>query len=393
VGDVAFVLGVGEQTKQNFSHFDSLAYWQTGGVNPASPTGWMGRLNDRVRPANPLASVALSSMRREVVGTTAPVLVVRDAGNFAYSLPGLDPATFKAGLDRMATITGGGYVQQAAGMISTTFKVADRVQGAADSTITNGSSPDDLAGQLLQAALLIRAGVSSQTYTVAFGPFDSHTSQASMQKARFDTLNTALTRFFGALDGHPRARDVFVMITSEFGRQVSVNKNAGTDHGQAGMGIFVGGGVYRGLYGQQPTLDPGGATRPNRLYDALRPTVDFRAMHATALNRLGGSGASTAVLGATYPDLGVFAKPANLAPTASFTSTVKAARTVSVDGRGSSDPDGSIASWAWTFGDGTSATGSTASHTYPKKGTYLVTLTVADDKAATSSASRSIKVN
>src|SRR5439155_1232662 len=52
----------------------------------------------------------------------------------------------------------------------------------------------------------------------------------------------------------------------------------------------------------------------------------------------------------------------------------------------SSDPDGSVTSWQWTFGDGT--TGSTAqnpSHTYSAAGSYPVTLTVKDNQNASSS--------
>jgi len=50
------------------------------------------------------------------------------------------------------------------------------------------------------------------------------------------------------------------------------------------------------------------------------------------------------------------------------------------DGQGSWDPDGSVVSWAWTFGDGTSGSGATSSHTYKTRpGTYSVTLTVTDN--------------
>jgi PKD repeat protein len=56
---------------------------------------------------------------------------------------------------------------------------------------------------------------------------------------------------------------------------------------------------------------------------------------------------------------------------------------VSFDGRASSDPDGSIAASAWTFGDGASGTGSTASHTYASAGSYTARLTVTDNQGAT----------
>jgi PKD repeat protein len=53
------------------------------------------------------------------------------------------------------------------------------------------------------------------------------------------------------------------------------------------------------------------------------------------------------------------------------------------DGRKSSDPDGTIASYVWTFGDGATAQGSVVNHRYTRRGTYTVTLTVTDNRGAT----------
>ncbi len=56
------------------------------------------------------------------------------------------------------------------------------------------------------------------------------------------------------------------------------------------------------------------------------------------------------------------------------------------DGSGSSDPDGTIASWEWDFGDGGTASGKTLFHSYVEDGVYTVTLTVTDDAGATDTA-------
>jgi DNA-binding beta-propeller fold protein YncE len=46
----------------------------------------------------------------------------------------------------------------------------------------------------------------------------------------------------------------------------------------------------------------------------------------------------------------------------------------------STDPDGSIAKYAWDFGDGSTGTGANPTHTYAQPGTYTVRLTVTDDE-------------
>lgn len=87
----------------------------------------------------------------------------------------------------------------------------------------------------------------------------------------------------------------------------------------------------------------------------------------------------------------VTAGPANQNPVASFTAT-PTDLTVAVDGTASTDPDGSVASYAWNFGDGSTATGSTASHPYAAAGTYTVTLTVTDNLGAVNTVTKSVTV-
>ena len=84
-------------------------------------------------------------------------------------------------------------------------------------------------------------------------------------------------------------------------------------------------------------------------------------------------------------------QPVNQAPTAAFTySCTDLACTF--DGGTSSDSDGTIASYAWDFGDTNAGTNVTPSHTYAAADTYTVTLTVTDDQGATDSASQTVTV-
>ena len=84
--------------------------------------------------------------------------------------------------------------------------------------------------------------------------------------------------------------------------------------------------------------------------------------------------------------------PANTAPVAQMSADVtsgSAPLAVAFDATGSTDADGTIINFFWDFGDGTSANGGTASHTYAP-GTWTAQLLVTDDKGATDTASVTI---
>jgi PKD repeat protein len=95
--------------------------------------------------------------------------------------------------------------------------------------------------------------------------------------------------------------------------------------------------------------------------------------------------------GATATTTSTVTATPNKAPTAAF-STAVTDRTVGLDASASADPDGTVASYAWNFGDGATGSGATTSHTYTTDGTFPVTLTVTDDDGATTTVSQSVSV-
>lgn len=81
----------------------------------------------------------------------------------------------------------------------------------------------------------------------------------------------------------------------------------------------------------------------------------------------------------------------NLLPTAAWSASENALEVTFTDE--STDPDGSISSWAWNFGDGNTSTQQNPVHTYAAAGTYTVTLTVTDNGGATDETSSDVTVS
>ena len=112
------------------------------------------------------------------------------------------------------------------------------------------------------------------------------------------------------------------------------------------------------------------------------PTGQYGGLTATADAASGGASMWSIVLRTQAP---------NQAPTASFTFTCISTG-CTFDATGSSDPDGTVASYAWDFGDGTTSTGSKPSHDFVTSGSRDVTLTVTDDEGATGALKQSVTV-
>jgi hypothetical protein len=103
--------------------------------------------------------------------------------------------------------------------------------------------------------------------------------------------------------------------------------------------------------------------------------------------------ASTAV-GGTPGEANSMSPPAgNGPPLAAFSAAPTsgpAPLAVTFDAGASSDPEGSIAGYEWDFGDGSTATGRTAIHTFGLPGTFSVVLVVTDDRGARATATTGI---
>jgi len=83
--------------------------------------------------------------------------------------------------------------------------------------------------------------------------------------------------------------------------------------------------------------------------------------------------------------------PDNRAPTADAVGECSF-RDCEFDGTGSTDPDGTIVSYDWDFGDGSTDSGATVSHSYEDLGSHTATLTVTDNEGLTATTTAEVTV-
>jgi len=86
----------------------------------------------------------------------------------------------------------------------------------------------------------------------------------------------------------------------------------------------------------------------------------------------------------------------NNPPLASFTfspSSPTTGQTITFDASSSYDPNRTITSYQWNFGDGSIASGIIVTHSYSSAGTYTVTLTVTDNDGLQASISKQVTIS
>jgi C1A family cysteine protease/PKD repeat protein len=156
--------------------------------------------------------------------------------------------------------------------------------------------------------------------------------------------------------------------------KIWVDLNADGDFVDTGEQIFDGGALTNTVETGTATIPAGTTAKTTR----MRVSMKYNAAQTSACETFSYGEVEDYTVNITTGTT-------NIAPTAEangpYTGVVGTA--VSFSSTGSNDSDGSIASYLWNFGDGSTSTTANPTHTYTTTGSFTATLTVTDNLGAT----------
>ena len=295
-------------TNSSRSHFQGLDIWGTASPSLSTTEGWLGRYLETV-PPDPLSGwSATQELPRALQSRDVSVPTIPNAATYAFNSPnsGAEALNERASATRFASHLPDerphlSFVNKSA---QAAFATLDRVGSVATYP---GSVPypnNGFALALRTVAGAIVRGIGTRVFWVTTGGYDTHAGQGAGGAGGYGnlmgTLGDALAAFYTDIKNQGVLNDTLVIQFSEFGRRISENGSAGTDHGAAAVMLALGGEVRGGIYGTAASLDPnpGNPTLENSGGDVSYQT-DFRSVYARALDNWLGANSET-ILGGNF---------------------------------------------------------------------------------------------
>ena len=277
-GRLAIIQGVGYPNPSR-SHFQSMRIWHTGQIDASEESeGWLGRALD---------TISEQQRGSAYVGDEKLPLALSARGSLAAAVSPNDPLRLESSINprvRLGNRESDQIESSVARITMSAFaaleKLSKRQHGPSTGVAYPGTS---LGGRLKLISELIKSDVHSRVYYTIQKGYDTHSVQLPRHAALLRELAESLKVFVGDLASSGLLDRVDILAFSEFGRRVEENASFGTDHGTAGPVFVAGNGISAGLLGVYPQLDD--------LQDGdLKPSMDFRGVYATLLQRLGFDG-------------------------------------------------------------------------------------------------------
>jgi uncharacterized protein (DUF1501 family) len=279
------------------SHFQGTDIWSTANPNNSQGLGWLGRYLDSLpSPVDPLTGWNTTSALPHVLQaahTGVPAIASPSAYAFSSPNSGVEAAAERNAMVNITSHVPVGQPEVAFvyGSAQAALSTLDRVAQVA-LYVPSATYPNTPFGSALKAvAGAMNKGIGTKIFYVTTGGFDNHSGQGvnannGTYSNLMGTLNDGLLAFYTDLKNQGLLDDTLVVSFSEFGRRITENSSAGTDHGAASVMFAFGGRVNGGLYGTAPSLnpDPSNPTLENNGADVHYET-DFRSVYAQVIEK------------------------------------------------------------------------------------------------------------
>jgi len=268
------------------SHFQAQECVERGAASTAVHTGWLDRTLAQLGPGTTFRAIAEGDSTPRALLGPEPKLVLD--GIEGFSLAGWDGVRDKTMNALKALYTGfdhpvANFAMSTVAALASARKLADSPYQPVAEYPGGGFSR-----QLRDVARLIKAKVGLRVAAINLGGWDMHTGLGRVDggemRNHLNDLGAALGAF--ATDLGPQLDDVTLVTMTEFGRRVSENGNAGTDHGHGQVMLLLGGGLVGGkVHGKWPGLAPNALDNGD-----LAGANDYRTVIAEVLSKRFGVG-------------------------------------------------------------------------------------------------------
>ena len=292
------------------SHFQGTDIWGTADPNSPSSLGWLGRYLDTI--PSPVDSLVGWNTTREtpraLISRNVAVPAIPDTRTYSLASPNgaAEALNERNAATRMASYEASNrpHLSFVNGSVRGALSTLDRVASVNAYTSTLTYPNNGLALALRTVAGSMVRGIGTRVYWVQTGGFDTHSNQGNAGAGGYAnlmaTVGDSLLAFYTDLRNQGLLNDTMVLQFSEFGRRISENGSAGTDHGAGGVMMAMGGAVRGGIYGTAASLDPNASNQTLEDSGAdVRYETDFRSVYARVLDNWLGTD-SVAILGASF---------------------------------------------------------------------------------------------
>ena len=397
--DVDVLRGATTSTSTVIKSFetDGTTWWNRlplGYLDKTAPPGTSQTY--RIRVTDPFGNTVVGPPATATIPSGAPPAspyanaVLADSPSWLWRL---DEASGTKAFDRAGSndvTLNSANTRNIAGALLSESDSATNFPGTTSTSVVQGVSPFWGSGpQTFSLEAWLRTSTSTGGKIIGFGTSNTGRS-ISNGNDRNLYMNNAGQIYFG--------------VRPDMGTRITINSPASyrdnqwhhvvATLGSDGMKLYVDGSqvaananvkkaqVYRGYWrigGDQLSSWPSTHTR-----EAITANLDEIAVYPYAL--------SASRVSAHFAASGRGGTVPNNPPNASFTFSTPQPLSASFNASASSDSDGSITAYNWTFGDGATGTGVAPQHTYASAGSYTVRLTVTDNRGDTGSVTHTVSV-